>query len=75
MSSWEMCLEPQLPEVISRVLDLRFLLKIAHWKAYMMKNIFEVVSIDEMSPIFPKKIKYRHHFSRRRLQILEIKFY
>jgi hypothetical protein len=58
MASWKILLEPQLPELVSRVSDL----KMDHWKDKMMNKIFGVVSMAEMSPIIPKKLKYKHHF-------------
>lgn len=75
MDSWKICSEPQLPEVISQVPDLQFSIKTAHWKNEMIKNIFGIVFMAEMLAIILKKLKNRHHFSRKQLQILEIKVY
>ena len=65
MASWQICLGHQLPKLLALVPELRFLLKMAHWKYEMMKKIFGLVSMAEMSPIVLIKLKDRQHFKEK----------
>ena len=57
MDSLEICLEPELPKLVSRFLDLHFSLKMDFWKDEITMKIFGVVSIYEMLPIILIKLK------------------